>query len=171
MFKVNELKCLITDVDGVLSDGYLHLSNNGDEFKSFHVHDGMGLKLLMHAGIQVAVITTSENNIIDTRMNQLGIEHYYSGFIDKCAAYKDLKKKLNLQDNNFAYIGDDLPDIPVMLQVGLKLTVADAQPEVKEIADYISKAKGGHGAVREICNIIISKLKLKQQAIEKYLNG
>ena len=170
MFEITQLKCLITDVDGVLSDGYLHLSNAGDEFKSFHVHDGMGLKLLMHAGINVAVITTSDNDIIHRRMKQLGIKHYYTGYIDKRIPYEQLKNTLSLADENFAYIGDDLPDLPILNKVPLRFTVADARPEVKTIANYITQAPVGKGAVREICDIILEKLGNKQDALKGYLN-
>ena len=167
---LSQIKCFITDVDGVLSNGLLYLTNNGDEIKTFHVHDGVGLKLLMHANIHVAVITTSKNKIIETRMKQLGIEHYFSGQLDKRNAYQILKQRLNLNDEQFAYIGDDLPDIPILKQVGLKIAVNDARPEVKEISNIITKQVGGHGAVREACDLILKAQNAMQDALASYLN-
>ena len=168
--KLNGIRCLICDVDGVLSNGLLYLSNNGDEIKTFHVHDGVGLKLLMHAGIQVAVITTSCNNIIDKRMSQLNIEHYFSGELDKRHAYNELKKQLQLEDHQFAYIGDDLPDLPILEQVGFKVAVANARAEVIEIADLVTKNNGGEGAVREICDKILASNNALKGALTSYLN-
>ena len=115
--KAKKIKCLICDVDGVLTDGLLHIDNQGNELKSFNVQDGMGLKLLMAAGIEVAVITTARNAVVDHRMQQLGITYYYKGQVDKRDAYQQLKKTLGFQDEQFAYIGDDLPDLPIIQQV------------------------------------------------------
>lgn len=169
--KLQSIKCFICDVDGVLSNGLLYLTNNGDEIKTFHVHDGMGLKFLMHAGIEVAVITTSSNQIIDKRMEQLGITNYFCGYRDKRKAYNELKQRLNLEDNQFAYIGDDLPDIAILMQVGFKIAVNDARAEVKNIADYITKKIGGHGAVREVCDLILTSNDLMNNALESYINA
>lgn len=168
--KLQNIRCLISDVDGVLSNGLLYLSNHGDEIKTFHVHDGVGLKLIMNAKIHVAIITTSKNKIIDNRMQQLNIEHYFSGELDKRNAYNQLKAQLKLKDNQFAYIGDDLPDLPILKQVGFKVAVADARPEVLEIADFITQNKGGHGAVREVCDLLLACNNKQQIALENYLN-
>ncbi len=168
--KLNKIKCFITDVDGVLSNGLLYLTVQNDEIKTFHVHDGVGLKLLMHANIHVAVITASNNYIIDKRMEQLGIKHYFSGQFNKRHAYQTLKKRLNLQDEQCAYVGDDVPDLAILEQVGFKATVSDARPEVKDIADFISQHPGGHGAVREICDLILNNKQAMQTALESYLN-
>src|SRR6478672_1332336 len=115
--KAKKIKCLICDVDGVLTDGSLYLDNYGNELKAFQVQDGMGLKLLMAAGIEVAVITTSRNAVIDHRMKQLGITHYYKGQVDKRSAYEQLKNTLGFDHEEFAYVGDDLPDLPIIKQV------------------------------------------------------
>lgn len=167
--KAKKIKCLISDVDGVLSDGLLYLDNNGNELKSFHVQDGMGLKLLMAAGIEVAVITTARNAVVDHRMHQLGITHYYKGQVDKRDAYLQLKKTLGLQDEQFAYIGDDLPDLPIIQQVGLGVAVANAVGQVKEFSDWQTEHKGGRGAVRELCDLILNAQNKTDLALAGYL--
>ena len=168
--KAKKIKCLICDVDGVLTDGLLYLDNTGNEQKTFHVQDGMGLKLLMAAHIQVAVITTSRNAVIDHRMQQLGIQHYFKGQVDKREAYKQLKAMLQLEDEAFAYIGDDLPDLPIIQQVGLGVAVSNAVKLVKEFADMQTSMHGGRGAVREVCDLILSAQELEQKALAAYLN-
>ncbi len=154
--KARKVKCLICDVDGVLTDGTLYLDNHGNELKAFNVQDGMGLKLLMAAGIEVAVITTARSAVINHRMEQLGITLYYKGQVDKREAYEKIKQQLHLADEEFAYIGDDLPDLPLIMKVGFGVTVANALPQVKEIADWQTVQSGGKGAVRELCDFILS---------------
>lgn len=168
--KAKKIKCLVCDVDGVLSDGLLYIDNHGNELKAFHVQDGMGLKLLMAAGIEVAVITTARNAVVDHRMNQLGITHYYKGQVDKRQAYLQLKETLNLEDYQFAYIGDDLPDLPIIQQVGLGVAVGNAVKEVKEYAAWQTQQTGGRGAVRELCDLILEAQGLAEMALTGYLN-
>lgn len=167
--KAKKIKCLISDVDGVLTDGLLFLDNNGNELKAFHVQDGMGLKLLMAAGIEVAVITTSQNKVIDHRMQQLGIQHYFKGQVDKREAYKNLKETLGLEHDEFAYVGDDLPDLPLIQQVGLGVAVANAVSQVKEFADWVTEQQGGRGAVREVCELILNAQDKQDIALSRYL--
>lgn len=167
--KAQKIKCLISDVDGVLTDGSLLIDNYGNELKIFNVQDGMGLKLLMAANIQVAVITTSRNAVIDHRMNQLGIEYYYKGCVNKIQAFLDLKEKLDLKNEEIAYVGDDLPDLEIIKQVGLGIAVANALPLVKEFAAWITEKTGGRGAVREICDLLLSAQNKTEMALEKYL--
>lgn len=167
--RAKKILCLICDVDGVLSDGLLHIDNHGNELKSFHVQDGMGLKLLMAAGIQVAVITTARNAVVDHRMQQLGIIHYYTGQVDKREAYHHLKNKLSLEDEHIAYIGDDLPDLPLIMQAGLGVAVGNAVSRVKEFADWQTEKQGGQGAVRELCDFILDAQGKSELALEEYL--
>lgn len=167
--KAKKIKCVISDVDGVLTNGCLYIDNHGNELKGFHVQDGMGLKLLMAAGIEVAVITTSRNAVIDFRMRQLGIQHYFTGHIDKQQAYRDLKTRLGFDDEQFAYIGDDLPDLAIMQQVGLGVAVANAVRQVKEFAVHETVSPGGNGAVREVCDLILSAQHLQDVALSRYL--
>ncbi|MCC5015687.1 MULTISPECIES: KdsC family phosphatase [Legionella] len=167
--KAKHIKCLICDVDGVLTDGLLHIDNLGNELKSFHVQDGMGLKLLMAADIVVAVITTSQNAVIDHRMKQLGILHYFTGQVDKRDAFEQLKLRLGLSNKEIAYIGDDLPDLAIIQQVGLGVAVANAVPQVKEFAVWQTEQQGGRGAVREVCELILNAQDKQEQALTRYL--
>ena len=169
LIKAKKIKCLICDVDGVLTNGLLYLDNHGNELKAFHVQDGMGLKLLMAAGIEVAVITTSRNAVIEHRMQQLGIQHYFKAQVDKRSAYAELKERLGFTNEEFAYIGDDLPDLPLIQQVGLGVAVANAVTQVKEFAAFITEKNGGHGAVRELCDLILNAKQLQEIALERYL--
>ena len=164
-----KVRCLICDMDGVLTDGLLYIDNNFNELKTFHIHDGVGLKLLMAAGIEVAVITGSSNAVVDHRMQQLGIKHYYKGQIEKQTRYQQLKETLNLHDEQFAYIGDDLPDIPIIQQVGLGVAVANAIRRVKEIAVWQTELTGGRGAVRELSDLILNAQNKMDLAIAGYL--
>lgn len=167
--KAKKIKCLICDVDGVLTEGFLYLDNHGNELKAFHVQDGMGLKLLMSAGIEVAVITTSQNAVIDYRMKQLGIQHYFKGQVDKREAFNELKQRLGFQLEEFAYVGDDLPDLAIIQQVGLGIAVANAVNQVKEFADWQTEHQGGRGAVREVCDLILRAQQKQEEALARYL--
>ncbi len=167
--KAKKIQCVICDVDGVLTDGLLYIDNHGNEQKAFNAQDGVGLKLLMAAGIEVAVITTSSNAVIDHRMQQLGIRHYFKGQIDKQAAYQQIKSQLKLNDEAFAYIGDDLPDLAIIRQVGLGVAVANAVNQVKEFAIWHTQLHGGRGAVREVCDFILHAKNKQGEALQKYL--
>jgi len=166
--KAKKIKCIICDVDGVLTDGLLYLDNLGNELKAFHVQDGMGLKLLMAAGIEVAVITTSQNAVIEHRMQQLGIRYYFKGQVEKQSAYRELKQTLGLSDENFAYVGDDLPDLPIIRQVGFGVAVANAVSQVKEFANWQTQNHGGRGAVREVCDFILNAQNKQDLALNGY---
>jgi 3-deoxy-D-manno-octulosonate 8-phosphate phosphatase (KDO 8-P phosphatase) len=167
--KINNVRCIICDVDGVLTNGLLYINEAGQESKAFHVHDGMGLKFLLSAGFDVAIITTTHNTIIDTRMEQLGIQHFYKGQVNKQAAFDALKNKLNLPNHAFAYIGDDLPDLPIMQQVGLSIAVANAVDPIIQAADLQTQKPGGAGAVREICDLILTTQHKLDYALDQYL--
>ncbi|MCH9755807.1 MAG: HAD-IIIA family hydrolase [Gammaproteobacteria bacterium] len=167
--KINNVRCLICDVDGVLTNGFLYLNTEGKELKAFHVHDGMGLKLLLCAGIEVAVITTTNNNIIDKRMEQLGVKHFFKGQVNKQAAFDTLKARLNLPNDAFAYIGDDLPDLPLIQQVGFGVAVANAVDDVKQAANWQTQKPGGGGGVRELCDLILNTQNKREAALDNYL--
>jgi 3-deoxy-D-manno-octulosonate 8-phosphate phosphatase (KDO 8-P phosphatase) len=166
--KAKKIKCLICDVDGVLTDGRLYIDNFGNEQKAFNVQDGMGLKLLMSAGIEVAVITTARAPLVDLRMKQLNIRHYFKGQLEKETAYETLKSQLQLPDHAFAYIGDDLPDLPILKRVGLSIAVANAVPQVKEAALWTTQFSGGMGAVREACDFILNAQGKFDAALQGY---
>lgn len=166
--KAKRIKCLVSDVDGVLTDGLLFIDNHGNELKAFNVQDGMGLKLLMAAGIHVAIITTSQNLVIDHRMKQLGVELFYKGRVNKNQSFLELKQKLHMSNDEIAYIGDDLPDLEIIKQVGLGVAVNNAVPLVKEFATWITEQSGGHGAVRELCDLILNAQNKMDIALNRY---
>ena len=149
------IKLIVFDVDGVLTDGKLILGENGNEYKSFYVRDGQGLVMLMKTECDVAVITARTSNIVAERMASLGIKHIYQGVENKGQALKKLIDKLSITFAEVAYVGDDVIDLPAMNKVALPIAVADAHPEVKKIAKFITEKNGGEGAVREICELIM----------------
>lgn len=153
--KAQPVKLLILDVDGVLTDGTVYLDNNGLQQLGFHIQDGLGIKLLQKTGVSVAIITGRQSHIVALRAEMLGIKYVYQGNINKRAAYADLKALLQLTDNEIAYVGDDLPDLPLLQQVGLSIAVANARDIIKQFADWQTQACGGHGAVREACELIM----------------
>ncbi|CAH8183911.1 3-deoxy-manno-octulosonate-8-phosphatase KdsC [Vibrio aestuarianus] len=150
-----QIKLLICDVDGVFSDGLVYMGNQGEELKTFHTRDGYGVKSLMSAGIEIAIITGRQSQIVENRMTALGIKLIYQGQDDKVKAYQDICQKLNISPEYTGYIGDDLIDWPVMEKVALKVCVADGHPLLLQKANYITTIKGGHGAVREVCDLIL----------------
>lgn len=150
-----QIKLLICDVDGVFSDGLIYMGNDGEELKTFHTRDGYGVKSLMNAGIEIAIITGRRSQIVENRMKALGISLIYQGQDDKVKAYQDICDKLSISPQHTGYIGDDLIDWPVMEQVALKVCVADGHPLLAKRANYVTSIKGGHGAVREVCDLIL----------------
>jgi 3-deoxy-D-manno-octulosonate 8-phosphate phosphatase (KDO 8-P phosphatase) len=150
-----QIKLLICDVDGVFSDGLVYMGNQGEELKTFHTRDGYGIKSLMGAGIEIAIITGRRSQIVSDRMTALGIKLIYQGQDDKVKAYQDICNKLNIAPEQTGYIGDDLIDWPVMEKVALKVCVADGHPLLRQKANYVTTIKGGHGAVREVCDLIL----------------
>ena len=150
------IKLLILDVDGVLTDGKLYFSDRGVEMKSFNVRDGLGLKLLLQHGIEIAVISGRKSPATNKRLQELGIDYVYLGCADKDVPFKQLKKKLHLENKEIACVGDDLPDLLLMQQAGFSFAVADAVPKVIMNADYVTSATGGNGAVREVCELLLN---------------
>ena len=162
------VKVLVLDVDGVLTDGGIIYDGADTEMKVFNVKDGHGMKLLERSGIEIALITGRESAVVARRAGELGITHVYQKAIDKLVAYDDLKEKLGLSDENFAYVGDDLLDIPLAKRVGFSVAVADANYELKSRVLYITKADGGRGAVREVCEIILKSQGLWEGVMKRY---
>ena len=153
--RLSQVKLLALDVDGVLTDGGLYYSDSGEELKKFNVKDGLGIKLVMNAGIEVAMITTSTSHATLHRAKKLGIKHTFIGVEDKLAVLTKLCEDLSLSLSQVAYVGDDLVDLPVLRVVGCPLTVADAMPENQDCAVYVTKLAGGLGCVREICDLLV----------------
>ena len=169
MQKAKNIKLLICDVDGVLTDGGLYFDQRGDEFKRFNVQDGYGLKLAMSFGIEVGVISARKSPVVEYRLKDLGIKHYYQGQHDKKVGLLDLLKKLDVNLMQTAYIGDDIIDLPIMTQVGLSIAVSNSVDSIKIYADYITKMEGGNGAVREVCDLLLSVQGFDQQLLQRYL--
>ena len=149
-----QVKLLALDVDGVLTDGGLYYSDRGEELKKFNVKDGQGIKLVMQAGIEVAIISASNSTATLHRAKKLGIERVFIGIDDKLATLKQICEELNLSLAQVAYIGDDINDLPVLQAVGCPVTVADAITENKTAAIYVTESSGGRGCVREFCNLL-----------------
>lgn len=147
---------VIFDVDGVLTDGRIYLTETGNELKIFHTQDGVGLKALRQAGIEVAIISGRYSKQTEQRMQELDITHVYQGQADKQAAFNELVKQFALTPEQVAYVGDDLPDLTIMQQVGFPIAVANAVPAVKAVAKFITERKGGDGAAREACDAILA---------------
>ncbi len=155
MEKAARVRLAVFDVDGVLTDGGLFLSDDGREFRRFHARDGQGLTLLKQAGCQVAVISARSSAAVAVRMEELGIEYAYQGRDHKPAALAQVMKRLGLESEAVAYAGDDLLDLAAMAMAGLALAPADAHPAVRQCADWVTARNGGAGAVRQICDLIL----------------
>lgn len=167
--KAKKIRLVTFDVDGVLTAGGMLYGHDGIEAKHFHVHDGQGMRHLLQTGVEVAIITACKSPIIQRRMEDLGITHVYQQQTDKLAAYEDLKQKLNLTDEQVAYMGDDLPDLPVLKRAGLAVTVANAPKIIKQHAHLVTHNTGGMGAAREICDLIMEAQGTYQSIIDSYL--
>lgn len=168
--RARAVRLLLLDVDGVLTDGGLHYGADGDEAKTFHVHDGHGLKLLQAAGVPVGIITSRESPLVARRAAELGIAHLRQGCADKRQACADLLAGLDLAADAVAYVGDDVIDLPVMTRVGLAVAVADAHPEVRAHAHWTTRAGGGRGAVREVCDLLLAAHGRLGAALAAYLD-
>lgn len=154
--KIQNVKLLLLDVDGVLTDGGIYYSASGEELKKFHTQDGYGIVKARKSGLRVGIMTGKVSTIIARRAEELGIEEVYQNLDDKLDAYEQLKIKLGLRDNEVAYVGDDEFDLPVLARVGFSAAPADAVPAVVRAVDYICKRKGGAGAVREVVDLLLA---------------
>lgn len=143
------------DVDGVLTDGRLMLGDGGVEFKVFHSRDGQGLVMLRDSGVKIAVVTGRSSSVVAERMADLGIEYVYQGRSQKLPVFLSLLEELGLNAEQAAYVGDDLPDLPIIMRVGLGIAVADADTEVLSKAHWRTRLPGGFGAAREVCELIM----------------
>lgn len=164
------INMLVLDVDGVLTDGRLYFDNQGNEMKAFSTRDGLGLTSLQGQGIQLALITGRQSEIVAQRAAQLGITQVYQGRNDKLNAFHELLSDTGMDEQNICYAGDDWIDLPVLDRVGLAVTVADADDVVKNRVHWVTSRKGGHGAVREICDLILAARGLDQAVLDGILN-
>lgn len=169
--KAKEIKLLILDVDGVLTDGRIIYDDRGGEIKCFDVKDGHGIRLLMRGGVEVGIITGRETRAVEYRARDLGISILYQKIYDKVKVYKTIIYEKGLNDNQVCYIGDDLVDIPLMAKVGFSVAVADGSEYVKEVTDYVTAKNGGNGAVREVCELILKVQDKWDMLTKKYFGG
>lgn len=150
------VRCLFLDIDGVLTDCRLWLAPDGTELKTVHVRDGLGIKFLLEAGIEVAIISGRPSEAMRLRFSQLGVRHIVLDAPDKTPDYERIRDSLGLADDECAAMGDDTPDLPLMTRVGLALTVSDAHPSARSAAHWSSQHAGGFGAVREAADLILA---------------
>jgi 3-deoxy-D-manno-octulosonate 8-phosphate phosphatase (KDO 8-P phosphatase) len=153
---VAAIRLLVLDVDGVLTDGRLHFGPRGEALKLFHVRDGLGIKQIAKAGIEIAVISGRKSKMVDVRCRELGVKHVYQGVEHKLLEFERLCARLKIKPSACACIGDDVPDVPLMGKVALAFAVADAHAEARHAAHLVTKLPGGHGAVREVCDYLLA---------------
>jgi 3-deoxy-D-manno-octulosonate 8-phosphate phosphatase (KDO 8-P phosphatase) len=165
---LSNIQLLILDVDGVLTDGGIIRDDAGQQIKRFHVRDGAGIVMWKRLNREIAVITGKESDVVTHRAGELGIDRVYQNVGNKLEAYRELLEELSLSDTQVAYIGDDLPDLPVMKRCGCPIAVADAVEEVRGAARYVTKYPGGYGAVRDGIEYILKELGLWSQVLERY---
>lgn len=151
-----KLRLVVFDVDGVFTDGRFYLSNDGVESKAFNTQDGFGIRRLLKAGLTVAVISGRNSAAVEKRMSELGVQHVIQGSSDKIASFESLINTLAIDENESVYVGDDVPDLPLLRRVGFSVAVNNAHDEVKSECDYTTDNGGGHGAVREVCDLILN---------------
>lgn len=166
--KAAKIKLIIFDVDGVLTDGKLYYSGASEAYKAFNVKDGLGIKLLQKINIHLAVITGRYSEALNSRMKELGVDFIFQNQSNKSIAFNELLNKLNLKADEVAYIGDDLPDLSLIIKAGLGVAVADAHAAVIEYADWITTKSGGNGAFRELADLIIHAQNKAEDIMELY---
>jgi 3-deoxy-D-manno-octulosonate 8-phosphate phosphatase (KDO 8-P phosphatase) len=153
--RLGRVRLVAFDVDGVFTDGRFYLSDDGVETKAFHTQDGYGIRRLLAAGLEVAVISGRRSGAVERRMAELGVAHVFLGCDDKVEAFESLLQDLDIPGSLCAYAGDDVPDIPLLRRAGISIAVANAHVEVQDMCDFTTTRAGGHGAVREICDMIL----------------
>lgn len=167
--RAKKIRLLAFDVDGVLTDGRIYISDKGEECKAYNIRDGLGMKLLQECGIKLALISGRTSRSVEARAQDIGIALLYQGVDDKVAVLEALMQELDLRAEQCGFMGDDLVDLPAMRRAGFSLSVADAPPLVRERAHYVTKSKGGHGAVREACEFIMRAQGVLEQKMARYL--
>jgi 3-deoxy-D-manno-octulosonate 8-phosphate phosphatase (KDO 8-P phosphatase) len=167
--KASRIRLLVFDVDGVLTDGSLYIGDDGQEYKAFHSRDGHGIKMLLGHGIEIAVITGRTSRVVEHRMKNLGITHVYQGKLEKLPAFEELTRKLGISEDQTAYVGDDVVDLPVMRRVGLAIAVQDAHPLVRRHSHWQTPSPGGRGAARDVCELIMEARGVLDDEMSRYL--
>ena len=166
---VKQVKLLVLDVDGVLTDGGIYFDDSGNELKKFNALDGHGIKMLLSSGFEVAVISSRSTPSVSYRMEGLGVKHYYQGQSDKNIKMQQILETLSLNLGQVAFVGDDVMDLTVMKKIALPIAVANAHPFVKENALLITENKGGDGAIREVCDCLLKAHSQYDDLMKSYL--
>ncbi len=169
--RARKIRLIAFDVDGIFSNGGLTFSNDGEELKTFDVQDGFGIKCILDNGIIVAVITGRQSNIVQNRMKALGIQHVVQGREDKGTALRTLCASLDIALEDVAYMGDDWPDLTALGLVGLALTAPNAHSEVRKRVHFVTQARGGQGAVREVCDLLLQSQGVYESTLEHYIQS
>lgn len=167
--RAKAIRLVIFDVDGIMTNGGLGLGDDGLEYKTFNSHDGLGLKLLRATGVQMAIITGRKSVLVSKRAENTGVAHLFQGVEDKLEAFYELLEKTQLAAEQCAFMGDDVVDLPPMRRCGLAVTVPAGVPLVKEYAHYITSREAGHGAVRELCELIMKAQGTFDSQMAQYL--
>jgi 3-deoxy-D-manno-octulosonate 8-phosphate phosphatase (KDO 8-P phosphatase) len=165
--RARKIKLLLLDVDGVLTDGRIVVSNSGEETKNFNVNDGLGIILLLRAGLQCSIITAKLSNLVKVRAEQLGIKKVYENHY-KLESLESIKSEFGVKEEEICFAGDELIDLPILKRVGLAASVPDAPSEVQSHAHYITNKRGGYGAVRELCELILKSQGKWQGIVKRY---
>jgi len=168
--KASQIRLVIFDVDGVLTDGSLFIGDDGQEYKAFHSKDGLGMSLLQQSGVQIAIITARSSEVVNIRMQTLGVRYVFQGRKNKISAYEELKQQTGFSDAQIAYVGDDLIDLPVMRQAGLAIAVNDAHPLVTQHAHWQTPSAGGRGAARDVSEMIMQAQGTFESSLTAFLS-
>ncbi len=166
--RATKVRLLILDVDGVLTDGRIIMDHQGREIKTFDVRDGHGIKLLLQAGIEVAMLTGRSSPVVQKRAEDLGVKRVRQGLHDKVGAYMEIAQEVGIRDDEVCFVGDDLVDIPLLKEVGFPIVVADGAEEAKRFALHITKNPGGRGAVREVCDLLLQAQGKWEEILRRY---
>ena len=166
--KLKHIRLLLLDVDGVMTDGRIIYDDRGAEIKEFHVKDGLGIRMLMLAGVRVGIVTGRSSPALRHRCSNLGIDIVFDGVRNKAVVLDDIIRSQALTPDQIAFVGDDLPDLPLMRRVGLCIAVGDAHPSVADEAHMVTTTNGGNGAVREVCDAILKAQGLWEKALERF---
>ncbi|HET6370591.1 MAG TPA: HAD hydrolase family protein, partial [Nitrospiria bacterium] len=159
LLRARKIRFLLLDVDGILNDGTIWIDDQGREMKGFSIYDGHGIRLLQEAGLEVGLLSGRASNAVALRAKELGIREVHQGVRNKIKVYEELIARHELSDNEVAYMGDDLIDLPILKRVGLSISVPNAVPSVIKSAEWVTRKKGGEGAVREVTDLLLEALR------------
>lgn len=167
--KAANIRLVIFDVDGVLTDGSLFIGDGGEEYKAFNSRDGHGMKMLQRSGVAIGIITGRTSDVVRHRMDSLGIQHVYQGQLDKLPAFEELTARLDLSAEQVAYVGDDVVDLPILIRAGLAIAVQDAHEMVKQHCHWVTPNPGGRHAARDVCELIMQAQGTLAEQLNDYL--